>query len=239
MTRSARLQDDWVRRTRQLFPELTPALDRVGIVDTATYLEGEPRLPIRIRSEMGRIRNDLTLISACEVRDQVRATPPWVSPLPFSKIRVPSRIRTALEPFGVTRVEDLCPYGDRDLLQTFGLTRASLRTLSLALLVASRTPPPRPVRSETPPDRLHDLLTGAPEAALAAPISLLTYLRPRPLLALRELGVLTLRDLSGLTERRLLSMPGFGPGSVEDLIRSVQGLISGKQGADPEPGVPA
>ena len=239
MPRSARLQDDWVRRTRQLFPDLVPALDRAGIVDTASYLEREPRLPVRIRGEMGRLWTELTLISACEVRDQARAAPPWVSPLPFPEIRVPSRIRTALEPFGVTRVEDLCAYGDRDLLQTFGLTRAGVRTLSFALLLANRTPPPSPARTAERPDRLRDLLSRATEDSLSAPIERLLHLRPRPLRALREAGLRSLRDLSGMTEGGLLTMPGFGPGSVEDLVRSVQELTDEPQGAVSEPGVPA
>lgn len=230
MPRPQRLAEDWVRHARQLFPDLAPALDRAGILDAESYLVREASLPVRLRAEIGRIRHDLTLIGACEVQDQARASAPWVSALALGQIRIPARIRDALAPRGVRLVSDLERFSDRDLLQTHGLTRAGLRTLSLGLLVANRTRPMRAVREEPNTDRLRDLLSGAPDRVLLTPIDHLTGLRPRSRRSLREAGIRSLGDLQGVSERQLLAMPGMGPGGILDLILSVRGVM----GPEPE-----
>lgn len=219
---SERLTDDWVHLTRQLLPALVPSLDRAEIRDAAGYLERESGLPFRVRSELGRIRHDLMLIGRCEIRDQARAAPPWIRDLPLSEMRVPARIRDALAPHGISRLCDLDQMSDGDLMRTVPLPRAALRTLSLAVLIACRSDPPRRARAEPQVDRLQAVIRSAPEGALEVRIEELEGLRPRPVSSLLSAGVQRVSDLSGMTERDVLALPGFGPGNLEDLIRAVQ-----------------
>jgi hypothetical protein len=219
---SERLTDDWVHLTRQLFPALVPSLDRAEIRDAAGYLEREAGLSFRVRSELGRIRHDLMLIGRCEIRDQARAAPPWIRELPLSEMRVPARIRDALAPHGVSRLCDLDHLSDGELLRMGPLTRSGLRTLSLAVLSACRSEPPRRSPSEPGEDRLQSLIRSAPEGALEVRIEDLIGLRPRPVSSLLETGVQRISDLAGKTERDVLALPGFGRGNLDDLVRAVQ-----------------
>jgi len=226
MSKAIPLSHVWVSCLIRLYPELAGPLDRTGIKDTATYLELEARLPRRVRAEVARFRHDLTLIAMCEVRDQARAAPPWIRHLPLSEIRVPERICAAVELSGIIRVQDIEAFGDQDLLGMPALGIAGLHTLSLAILLACRSGPPRPVLEQALKNRVQTLVCAAPTSVRALEIRRLLGLRARPLRSLEAAGALLVSDLESRSDRELTILPGFGQGSLNDLIRAIERVVA-------------
>jgi hypothetical protein len=212
---------NWVPTLLVLSPDLAQPLFRAGIRDETSYLTREASLSRRIRSAVARARRDLILLGRTPLRDLAAACPPWVRERPLEAIMVPAPIIARLAKGGVRLVSDLTLTGDDLSASVTG------RALKLALYRAGRDEAPLlPAGPEPAADRICNLVRSAPEKVLGMPVGDLPWLPPRLLPSLDAERIRTVRDLQGWSDTRLKGLPRIGEGTLQDLIRSLEHVIS-------------
>lgn len=226
MTVQSVSEKDWVPTLLALDPELAAPLRRAGIRDERTYLEREGFLSRRIRTEVASTRRDLLLLGRIPLRDLARVSPPWISGMTLSELRVPARVVSECSAVGIVRIADLAGSGEYALPADHALPADVERTVKLALYRAGKRGAPRPKRqSPGPDDRVRGLVRSAPEPIRELALVEISGLPTRVRNTMSIQGVRTVSDLERWSDTDLKLLPQFGEKSLEDLITGIRAAI--------------
>ncbi len=121
---------DWVRSIR---PEVWRTALAAGIVDDASYLDRERRLPGPARDELGARR--MRWFARCDISESnilanLVSAPPWLLEVEFYYLRLSTRPRNRLAAAGLARISDFAPFGESWGSHISGLGRRSVAEIA-------------------------------------------------------------------------------------------------------------
>ncbi|WP_410817067.1 DNA-directed RNA polymerase subunit alpha C-terminal domain-containing protein [Paraburkholderia sp.] len=120
-----------------------------GVIDEASYIQQESRLPTALRTRLGLARYVHfvgSVPAADSVIDNLQYAPPWLLKLPISALDLSVRASNCMRENCVQVVEDLSLFGVEALLKFEKFGRKSLRDVEEKLVSAFERGPATPIR---------------------------------------------------------------------------------------------
>lgn len=146
LQRNILIDGDWL--AAEAGPQLAAEARHAGVVDEASYLQQESRLPMALRKRLGFARY-VHFVGAAPAADSIidnlRYAPPWLLALSISELNLSARASNCMRENSVQVVEDLTLFGIDALLKFEKFGRKSLRDVEEKLVSTFEQGPARPM----------------------------------------------------------------------------------------------